>query len=250
MTDEAGDRTIDSDTLGPGCHWSLLLRKGQLLRLTDIQGGANVGMLLYNPADTLERLNIPDTLKCQHTFRLTRGHCLYSDMGRIFCSISRDDFGWHDSVCGTCDRTLVESRWGKLTYQQARNDMYRNGRDGFLIELAKRGLGKRDIAANLNLFSKVVADAEGNLLLAEKAPAGASVELCFEMDTLVILHTCPHPLDQSATWPARPVRYAILSADTTSADDPAVLSCDENRRGLHNNRLYHARCSAAAGGGH
>ena len=35
----------------------------------------------------LERYNAPDTLKCQQTFRLTAGHCLYSDMGRIFCSV-------------------------------------------------------------------------------------------------------------------------------------------------------------------
>ena len=50
-------------------------------------------MLLYNPQDKLERYNAPDTLKCQHTFKLTRGHCLYSDMGRIFCSIIEDSLG-------------------------------------------------------------------------------------------------------------------------------------------------------------
>ena len=241
---------IYADTLGAGCHWSQVMPKGHVLRLTDIHGGANIGMLMYNPLATLERLNIPDTLKCQHTFRLTRGHCLYSDMGRIFCSIARDDFGWHDSVCGTCDRTLVESRWGRLTYQQARNGMHRNGRDGFLIELAKHGMGKKDLAANLNLFSKVVADAEGNLVLAAKAPAGAVVELRFEMDTLVVLHICPHPLDFSAEWPAQPVRYEIFSSDTASAVDPAVLARAENGRGLLNNRLYQLGCASSACGGH
>ncbi len=54
------------------------------MRLVDINGGANVGMLLYNPYNLLERYNAPDTLKCQHTFKLTRGHCLYSDMGQDF----------------------------------------------------------------------------------------------------------------------------------------------------------------------
>src|SRR5690606_13376251 len=76
-----------------GKHWSFVLRRGTLLRLVDLTGDANVGMLFYNPANPLERYNAPDTLKCQHTFKLTRGNCLYSDMGRIFCSIVDDTVG-------------------------------------------------------------------------------------------------------------------------------------------------------------
>ena len=91
-----------------GKHWSLSLGAGTSLRLVDEQGGANVGMLFYNPRNLLERYNAPDTLKCQHTFKLTRGHCLYSDMGRIFCSIVADDVGWHDTVGGNANPTSVE----------------------------------------------------------------------------------------------------------------------------------------------
>ena len=56
-----------------GKHWSLSVRAGTQLRITDQNGGANVGMLFYNPQNLLERYNAPDTLKCQHTFRLTQG---------------------------------------------------------------------------------------------------------------------------------------------------------------------------------
>ena len=81
-----------TDTIPGGCHWSFRVKQGKTLRLTDLEGGANVGMLFYNPNDLLERYNAPDTLKCQHTFKLTAGHCLYSDMGRIFCSITADSY--------------------------------------------------------------------------------------------------------------------------------------------------------------
>jgi uncharacterized protein YcgI (DUF1989 family) len=84
---------IYSDVLPGGKHWSMTMRRTQRLRLTDVEGGANVGMLFYNPVNLLERYNAPDTLKCQHTFKLTAGHCLYSDMGRIFCSIVADSHG-------------------------------------------------------------------------------------------------------------------------------------------------------------
>ncbi|HBL86295.1 MAG TPA: urea carboxylase, partial [Alcanivorax sp.] len=65
---------------------SFRMRRGTALRLTDVEGGANVGMLFYNPEEKLERYNAPDSLKGQHTFKLTRGNCLYSDMGRVFAS--------------------------------------------------------------------------------------------------------------------------------------------------------------------
>ena len=95
------DEMMYEDRIEGGAHWSLVMRRGTVLRLTDLEGGANVGMLFYNPQEKLERYNAPDTLKGQHTFKLTRGHCLYSDMGRIFCSITADSLGWHDSVVAT-----------------------------------------------------------------------------------------------------------------------------------------------------
>ena len=103
------DEMMYEDRIEGGAHWSLVMRRGTVLRLTDLEGGANVGMLFYNPQEKLERYNAPDTLKGQHTFKLTRGHCLYSDMGRIFCSIIADSLGWHDSVGGNLsDRKLQE----------------------------------------------------------------------------------------------------------------------------------------------
>ncbi|MEH6644040.1 DUF1989 domain-containing protein, partial [Vreelandella glaciei] len=142
-----------------GHHWSLRLRRGTTLTLTAQEANSNVGLLCYNPENLLERLNLPDTLKCQHTFKLTQGHCLYSDMGRIFASITHDDLGWHDSVGGNLlPQHLLAKGWQPVSYQQAHNDWTRTGFDAFLVELAKYGLSRRDMAANLNLFSRVESD--------------------------------------------------------------------------------------------
>ncbi|NDL63800.1 urea amidolyase associated protein UAAP1 [Acerihabitans arboris] len=227
-----------STTLPAGAHWSLRVRRGAALRLTDIDGGANVGMLFYNPENLLERYNAPDTLKCQHTFRLTAGHCLYSDMGRIFCAIEQDDAGWHDTVCGAMNAGLTERRFGASGYQQARNERHQNGYDSFLVELAKYGLGKRDMAACLNLFSQVRADDEGELRLEPQTLPGAGVTLRFAMDTLVLLHTCPHPLNRAGAYPRAPVQITL---SPQVAPLPAhCLRHEENRRGLANNDLYYA----------
>ena len=228
------------DTLPGSSHWSLVMRRGTVLRLTDIAGGANVGMLLYNPNEKLERYNAPDTLKCQHTFKLTKGHCLYSDMGRIFCSIIEDSLGWHDTVGGNLSDKKLSEKYQKKTYQDAHNEWTLSGEHSFLVELAKYGLGKRDMAANLNIFSKVATDAEGNLQFVENHSAPEStIDLRFEMDTLVLMHTCPHPLHPAEEYPRKPIRYQILKADPVANDDFCMNSCGENQRGFQNNALYH-----------
>lgn len=224
-----------------GAHWSMALRRGQILRLIDKAGGLNVGMLLYNPADRLERYNAPDTLKCQHTFKLGQGHCLYSDMGRIFCSIIADTVGWHDTVGGNLSQADMAQRWGTTSYQQQRNERTLSGEHGFMIELAKHGLGRRDMTANLNWFSRVFTDERGNLGFdpGNSKPGGA-VDLRFEMDTLVILHTCPHPMNMAPDYPRQALTYQIRKAEPVGEDDPCMNACPENQRGFQNNRLYHA----------
>ncbi len=234
---------IYSDTLPGGKHWSLVMRRHNRLRLTDIEGGANVGMLFYNPANTTERYNMPDTLKGQHTFKLRKGHCLYSDMGRVFCSIVEDSTGWHDTVCGNTTKAIVERRWGQTSYQTHRNDWQQNGHDSFLVEAAKYGMSRRDLAANVNWFSKVAIDAGGRMSFDPSGTfAGASIELRFEMDTLVLLHTCPHPLNPAEAYPRKPVRYGLLNGEQPSDTDACRLSAPENNRAFENNRLFHAGC--------
>ncbi|MGC5271535.1 DUF1989 domain-containing protein, partial [Salmonella enterica] len=66
------------ELLPGGGHTSFILKRGQSLRITDIEGGANVSMMMLNARQPSERLNLPDTLKGQHTARLQAGHCLYS----------------------------------------------------------------------------------------------------------------------------------------------------------------------------
>ncbi|AMO69281.1 urea amidolyase associated protein UAAP1 [Zhongshania aliphaticivorans] len=226
--------------LAPGGHWSLELRRGTQLTLRDLSGASNVGMLFYNPRNLLERYNAPDTLKCQHTFKLTQGHCLYSDMGRIFASITSDSFGWHDTVCGNSHASHIAEKWGARDYQTDRNDWHQNGYDAFLVELAKYGLGAADMAANLNWFSKVMTDAEGNMALAPSGSnIGDTVTLRFEMDTLVLLHSCPHPYSKAETYPKHRIGIELDLAAAVAEDDECLNHCPENARGFANNALYY-----------
>jgi len=220
--------------------WSAVVSRHKRLRLTDLDGGANVSMLLYNALERSERYNMPDTLKGQHIFFLRAPYCLHSDMGRLLASITTDTVGWHDTVCGHSDAARVLEKYGTNNFQQARNDWHRNGRDCFLIELAKWGLGKKDLVPNLNLFSKAAPDEEGNLsFVPGNSKPGDSIELRFEMDTLVVLNTCQHPLDPDPQYRQRHVLLEVLAGDPAAPDDPSLAIRPENLRAWENNQTYH-----------
>jgi urea carboxylase-associated protein 2 len=222
-----------------GNHWSGRLRRGTALRLTDLQGGANVSALFFNAEQLLERYNMPDTLKSQHTAFLTAGFVCQSDMGRVLCSITADSLGWHDTWCGVSDAAMVLAKYGEKRYHEHRNAMYRNGRDGLLIELAKWGLGVSDLVPSVNFFSKVVPDADGALSHVPcHSVAGSYVELRFEMDTMVVLSSAPHPLDPRTDYAPADVQLSAYRAAPVAADDACRLQCPQNGRAFINTERY------------
>ena len=227
------------ELLPGGGHRSFVLRRGQLLRLTDLEGGANVATLMFNAHEKSERLNLPDSLKCQHTAKLTRGHCLYSDMGRVLAAITADTAGWSDSIGGVLDAAEVHEKYGAGSFQQLRNNCHRNGADNLLIELGKWGLGLSDLLMVLNLFSRVDVEADGALrFVPGNSRAGDFIELYAPMDTLVVLSALQHPLDPAPHYAPKPVQLAWLRAGPEVAEH-CRSSCAENTRGfLNTERLY------------
>jgi urea carboxylase-associated protein 2 len=221
------------ETLPGNSTWSHILKRGTALRLTAEDSHANVGAIFLNADNLSERLNLPDTLKAQHIARLTAGSVLYSDMGRILCSITEDTLGWHDPLGGCSDSMLVAQKYGTLTYQSARNDWHQNALDGFLIELAKYGLDSRDLMMNINFFSKVEVKDDGSMHFIEgHAQPGAAVELRAEMNTLVILNTCQHPMEPDPIYRESPVKLAVKRVPAPSLDDLCRRSRPENERGF------------------
>jgi hypothetical protein len=159
-------------------------------------------------------------------------------MGRILCSITADSCGWHDTICGLSDAAMVAAKFGASRFQEQRNDYFKNGRDSMLNELGKYGLGKRDLIANINFFSRVTADDAGALHFDEQhCHAGHYVELRFEMHTLLVLSTCPHPLDPDTQYHPRPVALRAWFSGPAPREDPCRQRCEENARGFRNTEM-------------
>jgi urea carboxylase-associated protein 2 len=234
------EATLYEETVPGGGHLSFILKRGQVLRITDLEGGANVSLMLLNAHQPSERLNLPDTLKGQHTFRLTAGHCLYSDMGRVLAAIVSDSCGWHDSVGGVLNAQEVHDKYGTGRYQELRNAFFRNGHDNLLVEMGKWNLDLQDLLMVVNLFSKVTVDAEGGFHFEPgNSRPGDHVALYAPMDTLVVLTALQHPMDPRPQYAPKPVKLGWSEARSDGISTACRTSRPENARAFHNTERIH-----------
>jgi len=97
--------------------------------------------------------------------------------------------------------------------------------------LGKHGLGKRDLVANVNFFKRVDVDTEGKMHFhPANFKAGDFVDLRAEMNVLVILNTCQHPLDPNPKYAPKPIQLSIRKTPPPGMDDFCRNFREENRR--------------------
>ena len=109
------------------------------------------------------------------------------------------------------------------------------------MELGKYGLGRRDLTANVNFFSKVVVDLDGSMqFISAHSRPGSFVELRAEMNVLTILNTCPHPLDPNPELRAPSGEAVRVPRPCAAGDDLCRKSRPENERGFTLTERYFA----------
>jgi urea carboxylase-associated protein 1 len=190
--------------------WSHLLKRGQTLRIIDSEGQQAVDALLYGASDLAERYSAQDTLRVQGSAYIELGTRLISNRGRVMARITADSCGRHDTSAGCCSCESKAVRFGEVTkYQHA-------CRENFILELAKYGLGKRDIVANLNFFMNVPIDPAGNFTVVDGISApGNYVDLTAEMDVIVVLSNCPQVNNPCNGFD--PTRIRVVISDPPAA---------------------------------
>lgn len=228
------DRIIAEEIIPGGWYWSARLQRGQTLRIVNDGGTSGVSALFWNADDTSERYNAGDTVKIQWSAALGKGRVLFSDMGRVLMSVTEDNSGAHDALLGGSSAATNRRRYG--------DQPLRNSRDNFILAVAKHGLGRRDIPPCITFFAPVRTDAEGRFVWqADAVKPGVFVDLRAEMNVLVALSNCPHPLAPNPRWEAAPIRTIVWRSDAPTPRDLCRHRTDEAVRGFDNtDALFHA----------
>ncbi|PZO40500.1 MAG: urea carboxylase [Pseudanabaena frigida] len=231
---------IWDEAIPGGTYWTRLIKKGTTLRIAAPEGSRGISFLCYNADNTIERYNAADTAKIQFNAFLKKDKLLYSDMGRVLFSITEDTCGSHDTLSGCSNAATNSAKYGEDSF-------YRSARDNFLLALAKRNMGKRDIMPNVNWFSHVAVDGKGNLVWAEQvAQAGDFIDLRAEMNVLAVISNTPHVLDPSAVYDPKTIQVTVWKSPAPTSDDLCRTSCPEAIRGFQNTDAYFEELSILA----
>lgn len=223
---------IATSTVPGGWYTSLLLARGQALRLINQDGKAAASLLAWNARDPSERLNHADTIKVQWTTELRKGRVLFSDMGRVILSIIEDTCGRHDVLVGGSTAASTQTRYGDDPGQ-------RNTRDNLILAAGKHGLGRADMPPVVTFFAPTVVGAKGEIGWNEAGRrAGDFVDLRAEMDLIVALSACPHPLDPGPAYAPGDLGLVHFKAPPVRADDLCRRATPEAGRGFDNLDSY------------
>ena len=164
--------------------WSGIVKKGQRLKLTDLEGQQAVDFLCYNNNDRSDRYSATNSVKVQGNVYVGLGSILYSDSGIPLLEVVEDTIGRHDTVYGCCSNTNNLLRYGVETTESC----YTN----FEAELAKLGMGKEAIVPNVNWFMSVPVLEDGSAGVENVVQQPNSyVTLLAKTDTLAVLSNCP-----------------------------------------------------------
>jgi urea carboxylase-associated protein 2 len=219
---------IHRETIPGGWYWTTRLNRDEALRLVNTSGASCVSLLAWSAADPSERLNHADTIKVQWAASLRKGRVILSDMGRVLLSIIEDTCGAHDSLAGGSSAATNAARYGDAAT--------RNTRDNFILAAGKLGLGRRDVAPCIGFFAPLSVDREGRFQWeAHRRHARDFIDLRAEMDLLVALSNCPHPLDPAPNYAPEAVEVIRHRPKPAGVDDLCRTASPEAIRAFENN---------------
>jgi urea carboxylase-associated protein 1 len=198
---------IIRDIVDAGDYYLNTIKKGQTVRILDIEGNQAADTLFYSAVDVSERYSAIDTVREQGNVYLTAGSVLMTNDCNPLLKIVADTCGRHDTLGGAC---ATESN--TVRYALEKKCMHAC-RDSWLLAIAENeelGMNKADITHNINFFMNVPITADGKLSFADGiSGAGKYVELTALMDTIILISNCPQLNNPCNAYNPTPVEILV-----------------------------------------
>jgi uncharacterized protein len=186
---------------------SLVLKKGERLKVVDLQGEQVADFVCYNLHDRAEYISSGRTIDYAETIFLTAGHSFYSNRSNIMFEMVEDTVGRHDFLLTPCSAETFKIIYG---HQQPHQGCFGN----LCNALDAYGIRGDQIPVTLNLFMHVRVDGDSGKIsvLPPKSRANDYVIIEAKMDLLVGLTACS--AEMSNNYSFKPIGYELLSPAT------------------------------------
>jgi uncharacterized protein YcgI (DUF1989 family) len=191
------------NVISPRSGSSFILKKGQRVKIVDIEGEQVSDFLCYNLNDKKEYLSSGRTIDYAETIFLTTGHPFYSNRSNIMFNIIEDTVGRHDFLLTPCSADTFRIIYG--------HEQPHRGCFGNLCEaLAPYGIGSDDIPITFNVFMHVTVNGDTGKVdvLPPKSRAGDYIIIEAAMDLIVGITACS--AEMSNNYAFKPIGYSIL----------------------------------------
>jgi urea carboxylase-associated protein 1 len=188
-----------------GDGWFGIIKKGQIARITDIEGNQAADTLFFDAENPDDHYSAVKTIVNQKNIYLTSGSVLFSESGKSLLKIVADTCGRHDTLGGACS-----SQSNTVRYAHEKEYMH-NCRDTFMLYLSKdEKYSKCDIAPNINFFMNVPVTPEGKLYFDDGVSGpGCYVEMEALTDVMLLLSNCPQLNNPCNAYNPTPVKILV-----------------------------------------
>jgi uncharacterized protein YcgI (DUF1989 family) len=216
--------TIGSWVLQPGTGKAIELRKGQVLRIAQVEGGQCVDFNCFNLHDYKEFMHTGRT-RTLYGLNPNKGCFMWSapPRERPLVYILEDTAKCNDVMFPRCSAALYESVYGL--------PLHTNCQDIQAEAQREYGLTPDDVHDSFNLFMHTGVDASGKLFIdRQKSRAGDYVDLLAVVDVLAVPNVCGADIMRTSNFSIKPVKLAVFEASPAElASVPPFKSLPSNR---------------------
>ncbi|MBI4320776.1 MAG: urea carboxylase-associated family protein [Chloroflexi bacterium] len=200
---EQGYGTVAEEKVIPGGGWAAtVVRKGQIIRIVDLQGQQVADFVCFNKDNYHEKLASGNTVMYNRTIKITTGHHLFSTSSRRMFTLLTDKVGVHDIVCGSCSDESYDYRFGLSGHSSCMGN--------FAKALKPYEIAPHEIPYAFNIFMDWSIAPDGSVTPRSAASkAGDYLDLLAQMDCLVAISVCPQDLTPTNAFNPTPMKYII-----------------------------------------
>jgi len=186
-------------------YTSLILHRGEILRVIDLEGKQVADLVAFNATDKGEKLSCVYSNLLNGTWKLTKGHTLYSNRARPMFSIIEDKVGLHYSGGGFCSEEINFLRFN------VRNT--RNCADNLTLAFKPHGIQRQDFDFDccFNIFMNLTFQPDGSMKLQEPlSKPGDYIDLKSEMDCIIAISNCPQDRNPCNGFNPTPLQIKVF----------------------------------------
>jgi len=185
---------------------SFILHQGEILRIIDLEGKQVTDLISLSATDRAEKLSCVYSNILNGTWKLTKGHILYSNRARPMLSIIMDKVGLHYSGGGFCSEEVNFIRF------KIRNT--RNCADNLTLAFKPYGIQREDFDFDccFNIFMNLTFEPDGSMNLQEPlSKPGNYIDLKAEMDCIIAISNCPQDKNPCNGFHPTPLQIKVFT---------------------------------------